>query len=1137
LISINRTGSKGVKMLFALCLLPFCLLSSQAWSEEDEPLTGTAAVSQGVDAKAIEARIAGFGDASLLDVESKVALASYQAALNHLRASERDEAETSRFKQLIDSASDKKAELEEQLQQLISSSDISVGVETVFPVAELEQRLDQAQADGKLMQGRLAELEDLRANERLRREQGADKVAQTKLDLQEVESELKRLGLTSGPDAATQARQVELQSSQLALRNRLERLDMERLSRNPRKELLKLQTDLLRAQINRQNENAQRLQALLNEKRGAEAEQASLEAEQARREALGKHELIQGAARRNAELGDQLGSLTGELERALRNRERVSGNLQSIERNMSRVRRQLDISYVDDSLGKMLRDHRKELPDIHQLERRLDETRRQLAKARLKQFQLDDRRQKLLDPISALDQPGVERPAGLNEAQWSALRPELDKLYADGLGLIAQLESTYERYEKALGDFEEELTQQMGKVEAYAELLDRNLLWTPNARPMDRAMLMDAWSLLPVLVDKSEWRSVLQWMQGSLVKKPAKVLLVLVIALLMLLFRPRMWRTLGEIEPKVGNVTRDSFFLTFRALLISFLLAMPWVLLLAALGLLLKAEPKPIGDAISGLLITSATIFSLIQVARYLFVPNGLAEVHFRWNPALNRSCRRHLGWFVIFTVPVFVIIAASQMEGDLVTREALGRVLSILWLLGAWLLMERLLNPWSGAGVRRPSKAHGIRLWRLLAYLTTMVFFLFLAVLEYSGYYYTVNSLIHLMILSVGAGLLVLLAYNMAVRWLLVAERRLALARAREKRQATQEARAAKEAAEAAGESLLELPELEEINLSAISEQTRRLLRVAATLTLAVVLFLIWSKLTPAIGRLDEMILWTHTTGKDDTQLLVPVSVWDLAMNLLVIGLMIVAGRNLPGLLEITLLQPLKIDPGMRYAISRISHYVIYGAGTVIALQVIGLGWGDIQWLVAAMGVGLGFGLQEIFANFISGLMILFERPIRIGDAVTVGDVSGIVTRIRMRATTITDWDNKELLIPNKSFVTDPLINWTLSDEITRIVIPVGIAYGSDTEKAHRIMTDVVISHPDVMTEPKPTVLFLGFGDSSLDFKVRAFVREQYKRMSLIHDLHMALDKALREAGIEIPFPQRDLHLRSVDPGIDLKS
>jgi len=208
-----------------------------------------------------------------------------------------------------------------------------------------------------------------------------------------------------------------------------------------------------------------------------------------------------------------------------------------------------------------------------------------------------------------------------------------------------------------------------------------------------------------------------------------------------------------------------------------------------------------------------------------------------------------------------------------------------------------------------------------------------------------------------------------------------------------------------------------------------------------------------------------------------------------------------------------------------------------VIALQVIGLGWGDIQWLVAAMGVGLGFGLQEIFANFISGLMILFERPIRIGDAVTVGDVSGIVTRIRMRATTITDWDNKELLIPNKSFVTDPLINWTLSDEITRIVIPVGIAYGSDTEKAHRIMTDVVISHPDVMTEPKPTVLFLGFGDSSLDFKVRAFVREQYKRMSLIHDLHMALDKALREAGIEIPFPQRDLHLRSVDPGIDLKS
>ena len=263
------------------------------------------------------------------------------------------------------------------------------------------------------------------------------------------------------------------------------------------------------------------------------------------------------------------------------------------------------------------------------------------------------------------------------------------------------------------------------------------------------------------------------------------------------------------------------------------------------------------------------------------------------------------------------------------------------------------------------------------------------------------------------------------------------------------------------------------------------------------------------------------------------PVSVWDVGTNILVVALMIVAGRNLPGLLEISVLQPLDLAPGSRYTVSKISQYVTYGVGTWVALSVLGLRWGDIQWLVAAMGVGLGFGLQEVFANFISGLIILFERPIRIGDTITIGDISGTVSRIRIRATTVTDWDNKELIVPNKCFVTDSLINWTLSEDTTRIKIPVGIAYGSDTERAHGIMMDVVSAHPEVLDDPPPTTFFIAFGESSLDFEVRVFVKERIRRMPLTHDLHMALDKALREAGIEIPFPQRDLHLRSVDPGV----
>jgi len=148
---------------------------------------------------------------------------------------------------------------------------------------------------------------------------------------------------------------------------------------------------------------------------------------------------------------------------------------------------------------------------------------------------------------------------------------------------------------------------------------------------------------------------------------------------------------------------------------------------------------------------------------------------------------------------------------------------------------------------------------------------------------------------------------------------------------------------------------------------------------------------------------------------------------------------------------------------------------------------------------------LQEIIANFISGLIILFERPIRIGDYVTIGDQSGTVSRIKIRATTLTDLDNREILIPNKEIITGRVINWTLSNAVTRLKVNVGIAYGSDTDKARDIMIDILKENKKVLERPSPQVLFLGFGDSSND-----------------------INKALEAAGISIPFPQRDLHIVS---------
>ncbi len=200
-----------------------------------------------------------------------------------------------------------------------------------------------------------------------------------------------------------------------------------------------------------------------------------------------------------------------------------------------------------------------------------------------------------------------------------------------------------------------------------------------------------------------------------------------------------------------------------------------------------------------------------------------------------------------------------------------------------------------------------------------------------------------------------------------------------------------------------------------------------------------------------------------------------------------------------------------------------------MLAFHAIGIGWSKVQWLVAAMTVGLGFGLQEIFANFVSGLIILFERPIRVGDAVTVGDTSGVVTRIRMRATTITDWDHKELIVPNKRFITGEVLNWTLTDPVIRLALPVSIAHGSSAAHVRDTLVRIAKEHPSVAPEPPPNAVFRGLGPSSMDFELYVFVRrEDYGRV--LHELNSAVEEALvaRGIGIAVPIQLQQIQFRA---------
>jgi potassium efflux system protein len=253
----------------------------------------------------------------------------------------------------------------------------------------------------------------------------------------------------------------------------------------------------------------------------------------------------------------------------------------------------------------------------------------------------------------------------------------------------------------------------------------------------------------------------------------------------------------------------------------------------------------------------------------------------------------------------------------------------------------------------------------------------------------------------------------------------------------------------------------------------------------------------------------------------------YQLLSAIFVFAISVLAAKNIPGAVEMMISQTITINPGIRYTTISLIRYIIFSVGLLSAFNIMGMKWDDIQWLVAALSVGLGFGLQEIFANFVSGLIILFERPIRVGDIITLETTSGIVSDIRIRSVTITDWDRKEYIVPNKDVLTGRLLNWTLSNTTNRIVIPVGIDYDDDPALAIKLLKQVADEHPVILSDPEPLVSFEGFGDHAQKLMLRCYLPTLDRRIFISTEIHLAIRKAFEEHGITICFQQLDLHVK----------
>ena len=307
------------------------------------------------------------------------------------------------------------------------------------------------------------------------------------------------------------------------------------------------------------------------------------------------------------------------------------------------------------------------------------------------------------------------------------------------------------------------------------------------------------------------------------------------------------------------------------------------------------------------------------------------------------------------------------------------------------------------------------------------------------------------------------------------------------------------------------------------------RLIRLALYVGLALALYWVWADLLTVFSYLDNFTLYEYSSGTGAAATMVPLSLGDLIGALLIVALTIALASNLPGLLEVLVLSRLQLAQGSSYAVTTLLSYAIVGIGSVTTLSVLGVSWDKLQWLVAALSLGIGFGMQEIFANFISGLIILFERPVRIGDTVTIGALSGTVSRIQIRATTITDFDRKEIIVPNKAFITDQLINWSLTDTVTRIVLTIGLAYETDLTLARKLIMQALQGNKRVLPEPEPQVFFVNIGASTFNYDVRFHVRELADRLPATDEVLTRIAMSFRENNIDMAFNQMDVYVKNL--------
>ncbi|MGK2960404.1 MAG: miniconductance mechanosensitive channel MscM [Candidatus Malihini olakiniferum] len=1041
----------------------------------------------------------------------------FRLALNILQERKESLVRTEQYQHVIDDF----PKITQELRYLLVAEENKMpDVSDKLSIVELEQKAAQTSSQlldqsSQLQQERerLREIIDSLAQLPQQQTEASRVLNETNLHNRQIQS------LSNPATLLVQAQLVLLQTQQMLHQSRVDELELAQLSASNRQELSRLRVELYQLRHDLLDQLLKTLRIRIKILRQREAEKVLERTEQLVKQEDDLSAVISDQLQLNRELSQELNQQAQHLNLIASQQRQANTQTQQVRQALSTLREQSQWIGASTVLGEALRAQVSRLPDMPQ-QQRLDNGMAQLRVQRL-------RYETLLSIARTAERPRQENCTPIRNNQQCVLgdqiRTQRDLLTSLISGTDAQiLELT--KLKVATGQLKEALLE-------IREAIHRYLFWVADVNPISFSFPVQVIQALYHLLSLDTFTQLSSAV--IMVVTSRETAFPLMGALILVGFgissRRHYHAFLERASSRIGKVTLDHFSLTLRTLFYSILTALSLPVLWAALGYgLQNAWPYPIAVAMGDSVTATVPLMWLVMVSASFAHQNGLFIAHLRWSPERVARAMRYYRLSIAFIVPLIMAIITFENFNEREFSGMLGRLCFILLCLALSLVTNSLkragiplyLNK-EGSGENTINRA----LWNLLISAPLIA-----ALASGVGYLATSKALLARLETSVAIWFFLLVVYHVIRRWMLIQRRRIAFDRAKQRRAEILAQRArCEEESNTVTETTSDTIEEPVVDLDTISAKSLQLVRSVLTLIALVSVIALWSEIHSAFSFLENINLWEVTSTVKGVEKIQPITLGAVLISILIFSITTQIVRNLPALLELALLQHLNLSPGSGYAIITISKYMLMLIGCLVGFSFIGIEWSQLQWLVAALSVGLGFGLQEIFANFISGLIILFEKPIRISDTVTIRDLTGNVMRINTRATTITDWDRKEIIVPNKAFITEQFINWSLSDSVTRVVLTIPAPANADSQKITEILLNVVKRCILVLENPPPEAFLVDLRQGIQIFELRIFAAEMGHRMPLRHEIHKLILEAYRQNNMEMPFPPFQVQISSV--------